>query len=208
VANIEVVSLAGARVGDFTLDDAVFAEKPKTQAVYEEVKRYLAALRSGTHSSKTRAHVSGAGRKLWKQKGTGRARIGSIRSPIWRHGGISHGPHPHTYDLDIPRKVKKLAMRVALSAKRKKSSLVLLDAIALGEGKTRALAAVVDARGWVGSTLIVEDATNRALRLAARNLPGVKVVSPSELSVYDVLRHDRLVFTQTTAASITERFRP
>jgi large subunit ribosomal protein L4 len=208
VASIAIRKLDGGSAGDLALDDAVFAEKPRTHAVYEEVKRYLASLRAGTHATKTRGEVSGAGRKLWKQKGTGRARIGSIRSPIWRKGGTVHGPQPHTYDLAVPRQVRKLAMRAALSQKLRKDAVVVVDSLQLAEAKTKRMAALVKAFGWQGRTLLVDDAGNENLRLAARNLPGVKVVSPAALSVHDVVGHDRLVLTRGTAAKVVERFRP
>jgi large subunit ribosomal protein L4 len=205
---MDVCDVKNQKVGDFQLDDQVFGERPKTHAVYEEVKRYLASLRAGTHATKTRAMVSGAGRKLWKQKGTGRARVGSIRSPLWRHGGTTHGPQPHEHELFIPRKVKKLAMRVALSQKVKKNAVLILDAIELAEGKTKRVAELVESLGIRKPALIVEATTNNNLRMAARNHPLVSVLSPEALTVYEVLRHDRLILTRTTAARLTEIFRP
>ena len=206
--SIEIRDQKNQKKGDLALDDAVFGEKPKTHAVYEEVKRYLASLRAGTHATKTRAMVSGAGKKLWKQKGTGQARIGSVRSPLRRHGGTTHGPQPHAYELAIPRKVKKLAMRVALSQKLKKNGLLVVDSLVVAEAKTRRVADLFEGLAIKGSTLIVEESGNRNLRLGARNLPRVKVVAPAALSVYDVLNHERLVLTRGTADKLVELFRP
>lgn len=208
MANVAIKDLRNQNVGELALDDAVFGEKPKRHVVYEEIKSFRAANRAGTHATKTRGDVSGGGKKPWKQKGTGRARHGSTRSPIWRTGGISHGPHPHTYDLKTNRKAKRLAMRVALSEKLRAEAIVFVDAIELAEPKTKVIAAMLKSLGIARSALIVDGLENKNLHLASRNHPRVNVVAPSALSVYDVLRADRLVLTRESTVKLQEMFRP
>src|SRR5436190_613804 len=206
--SVDIIDFNNHVVGSIELSDAVFAAPVNEALLYEAVRHHLAGTRRGTASTKTRHEVAGSGRKLWKQKGTGRARMGSIRSPLWRHGGIVHGPHPHTYDLDIPRKVKKLAMRVALTQKLKAQELLVVDGLEISEPKTKQVVSLLKNLGLKGETLFVAEAANSKLRQAARNHPDVKVVGPSALSVYDVMHCRSLVMTQATANALTEIFRP
>jgi len=203
--NVEVRDRTNKKIGELELDDAVFAVKKRTHVVYETVKAHLAGLRAGTHSTKTRAMVSGGGRKPWRQKGTGRARHGSIRSPIWRAGGVAHGPHPRSYDLKVNRKAHKAAMRVALSEKLRESAIMIVDELGIAEAKTKHVATLLAGLGIEGRALIV-DAGNDALQLAARNHPRVDVITPSALSVYDILRNDQLVMTRAGAERVQEIF--
>src|SRR5689334_20586988 len=175
---VDVMNLKGEKAGQVDLAEAVFGAKVNPHLLHETVRWYLNAQRAGTHKTKGRADVQGSGRKLWRQKGTGRARIGSIRSPLWRKGGTVHGPQPHTYDLAIPRKVKKLAMRVALSQKLRAERVLVLDKIEIAEPKTKRVAEMVRGLGIAKSVLFVEESANANLRRAARNHPQVKVVSP------------------------------
>src|SRR5207248_2786394 len=163
MAKIDIVDLKGKKIGSFELADEVFGTINE-DLIWEAVTHYRAAQRAGTHATKNKKLVSGAGRKLWKQKGTGRARIGSIRSPLWRKGGTVHGPQPHTYDLAIPRKVKKLAMRVALSQKLRAERVMVLDKIDIAEPKTKNVAEMVRGLGIAKSVLFVEESANANLR--------------------------------------------
>lgn len=208
MATVPVRDLTNATVGEIELDDTVFGERRRVNIVYDEVKRFLAARRAGTHATKTRAMVSGGGRKPWRQKGTGRARHGSTRSPLWRHGGTTHGPQPRSYDMKLNRKSKKLAMRVVLTDKLSEGQLLVLDGIQFEEPKTKRVVQMIHDLELGRSALIVAAADNRNLRLAARNHPDVKIVSAASLSVYDVLLHEQLILTRDSAGQVQEIFRP
>jgi len=206
---VQVVNLAGEAVGELMLPEAVFAAPVRTDLVHLAVRWHLARLRRGTHKTKTRGEVHGSGRKPWRQKGTGRARAGSIRSPLWRHGGTVHGPVPRSYAFRVPRKMLVAALRSALSARLAEGRLTVVEAWALGSHKTRELAAVLDRlAGGVRTRLLVELGANRNLELASRNLPGVALVEPAALEAYDVARHQWLLLSRAAAEKLGRALAP
>src|ERR1700716_2590498 len=183
MANIDVVDLSGKKVGTFELADEVFGAVNEA-LLWEAVKHYRAAGRAGTHKTKDKSEVSGAGRKLWKQKGTGRARVGSIRSPLWRHGGTVHGPRPRDYSYALPKKMLLGALRSALSAKLAEQKLTGVDAWTLETHKTQSLVEVLGKLNHTKSALLVAHGENRNLELASRNVQGVTLSAPSVLQPY------------------------
>ncbi len=206
---VDVRNLEGKTVGHVELADAVFAAKVNPHLLHETVRWYLAAQRAGTHKTKGRGEVAGSGRKLWRQKGTGRARVGSIRSSIWRKGGTVHGPQPRSYAYRLPRKMLRGALRSALSTKLAEQKLTVVDAWALESHKTKGFRQVLDRLdGDTRTILLVENAANRNLELASRNLEGVKLVSPSKLQPYDLLRHDRLMISKDAAVKLGATLSP
>ena len=197
---VDVRNLQGETVGQVDLADAVFAAGVNPHLLHEAVRWYLAGERAGTHKTKGRGEVSGSGRKLWKQKGTGRARVGSIRSSIWRKGGTVHGPQPRSYEYRLPKKMVLGALRSALSAKLSDQKLTVVDGWTLESHKTKEFrTALTRLDGETRTMLVVEGPGNHNLELASRNLDGVKVVAPAALQPYDVLRHDRVLLSQHTA---------
>ena len=197
MATIDIYNLSGAKVGTLELVDEVFGAVNE-DLLWEAVKHYRAAQRAGTHATKNRWRVSGSGKKLWKQKGTGRARIGSIRSPLWRHGGTVHGPQPRSYDYAFPRKKLLGALRSALASKFADGKLIVVNAFDLKEVKAKAFRAALDKLKVDGSALLVEVPKhgNRNLELSSRNLEGVELVSGNDVHPYHLLRYDRAIFTQ------------
>jgi large subunit ribosomal protein L4 len=203
MAVVDIKNLAGKNVGQMDLPDAVFGAKVNPNLLHETVRWYQSAQRAGTHKTKGRGEVSGAGRKLWKQKGTGRARVGSIRSSIWRKGGTVHGPVPRSYAYRLPRKMVLGALRAALSAKLAEQKLIVVDAWQLESHKTKPFRQVLDLLdGDTKTVLLVEISANRNLELASRNLEGVKLVAPHALQPYDLLRHDHLVLSKEAAVRL------
>src|SRR3954451_1444274 len=197
MANIDVVDLNGKKVGSLDLAEEVFGAVNE-DLLWEAVKHYRAAQRQGTHATKNKKLVSGAGKKLWKQKGTGRARVGSIRSPLWRHGGTVHGPQPRSYDYTFPRKKLLGALRSALASKFADGKLIVVNTFDLKETKTKAFREVLDKLKVDGGALLVEVPMhgNRNLELSSRNLAGVELVSGSDVHPYHLLRYDRAIFSQ------------
>jgi large subunit ribosomal protein L4 len=203
MAVVDIKNLEGKNVGQMDLPDAVFGAKVNPNLLHETVRWYQAAQRAGTHKTKGRGEVSGSGRKLWKQKGTGRARVGSIRSSIWRKGGTVHGPVPRSYAYRLPRKMVLGALRSALSAKLAEQKLVVVDAWQLDSHKAKPFRQVLDRLdGDTRTVLLVETSANRNLELASRNLEGVKLVAPHALQPYDLLRHDHLVLSKEAAVRL------
>lgn len=205
---VDVKNLEGKKVGQVELADAVFAAKVNPHLLHETVRWYLAGTRRGTHKVKGRGEVRGSGRKLWRQKGTGRARVGSVRSPIWRHGGTVHGPVPRDYSYRIPRKVFLGALRSALSAKLAEEKLTVVESWELESHKTKPFRQVLERLESRSTALLVSHATNRNLELASRNLDGVKLVHATELQPYDLLRHDRLVISRDAALKLNTALGP
>ncbi len=205
---VDVVNLEGKKVGQVELADTVFGAEVNQHLLHEASRWYLAGLRRGTHKTKEKSEVSGAGRKLWRQKGTGRARVGSIRSPLWRHGGTVHGPRPRTYEYALPKKMLLGALRSALSAKLAEQKLTVVDAWSLDTHKTKALRSALDALNAEKTALLVSTGENRNLELASRNLDGVKLSASNALQPYDVLRHDRLVVSKDAAARLVRALDP
>jgi large subunit ribosomal protein L4 len=202
--SVDIVDLNGAVVGSVDLADAVFGAEVNEALLYEAVRQYTAAGRSGTASTKTRHEVSGSGKKLWKQKGTGRARMGSIRSPLWRHGGTVHGPQPRSYEYKLPRKMVLGALRSALSAKLRDGELKIVQGFTLGDHKTKAFRQVLDKLEARRSVLLIEAAENRNLSLASRNLERVKLVPTKDLNVYDLLAHKQVLLSEPAARKLSE----
>jgi len=199
MAVAEVLNLDGKATGQVELADAVFAARVNQYLLHEAVRWYLAGQRAGTHKTKGRGEVSGSGRKLWKQKGTGRARVGSIRSSIWRKGGTVHGPQPRSYAYALPRKMVVGALRSALSAKFADQKLTVVEDWTLGSHKSKEFRKVLSLLDGGRTVLVVHEAGNHNLELASRNLEGVKVVAPSALQPYDLLRHERIMLSKETA---------
>jgi len=197
MAKIDVLDLTGSKVGTMELADEVFGAVNE-DLLWEAVKHYRAARRAGTHATKNRALVSGSGRKLWKQKGTGRARVGSIRSPLWRHGGTVHGPQPRSYDYAFSRKKLLGALRSALAAKFADGKLSVVEAFDLKEPKTKEFRQALDALNVKKTALVVEAAAleNRNLEMGARNLEGVELVRGNQVHPYHLLRYDVAIFSR------------
>ncbi|MCK5185847.1 MAG: 50S ribosomal protein L4 [Deltaproteobacteria bacterium] len=189
------------KVSQVVLDEKVFGCEVKPHLLYEVVKMQLANRRAGTASTKNRSHVRGGGKKPWRQKGTGRARAGSIRSPIWKGGGTTFGPLPRDYSYRLNKKVKKLALRTALSVKLKEDKLLILDNFNLPEIKTKGVIATLN-RFDIKDAFIIDD-SNLHLEKSASNVPFVKVLRPEGLNVYDILRYDKLIITQSCLEKIT-----
>jgi large subunit ribosomal protein L4 len=196
MATIDVVNLGGEKVGSFELADEVFGAVNE-DLLWEAVKHYRAGQRAGTHATKNKKLVSGAGKKLWKQKGTGRARVGSIRSPLWRHGGTVHGPQPRSYDYAFPRKKLLGALRSALASKLADGKLTVVENFELAEVKANAFRKTLDALKVESTALVVDGAReNRNLELSSRNLHGVELVRGNEVHPYHLLRYDRAIFSR------------
>src|SRR5438094_6926988 len=205
---VDVVNLDGKKVGEVELADAVFSAKVNPHLLHEASRWYLNGLRKGTHKVKEKSEVSGAGRKLWKQKGTGRARVGSIRSPLWRHGGTVHGPRPRSYSYALPKKMLLGALRSALSAKLADEKLTIVDGWQLESHKTQAFRVTLGKLNHTKSALLVAHGENRNLELASRNLEGVKLSAPNALQPYEVLKHDRLVLSKDALARLVRTLSP
>jgi large subunit ribosomal protein L4 len=207
MAKIDVVNLNGETVGSMELADALFgADQVNEGLLWEAVKHYRASLRQGTHKTKSRTEVAGSGKKLWKQKGTGRARIGSVRSPLWRHGYTVHGPQPRSYDYAFPRKKLLGALRSALASKLADGKLTVVDSLELKEPKTKLYRAALDKLNVTRTALIVENGKtlSKALLLGARNLEGVELLLNNEVHPYDLLRYERAIFSAAALEQLTE----
>ncbi len=206
MASINVVSLGGDKVGEFELADRVFTGEVNEGLLWEAVKHYRAALRQGTAATKNRKLVAGAGRKLWKQKGTGRARVGSIRTPLWRGGGTVHGPQPRSYDYAFPRKKLLGALRSALQAKLAEGRLTVVDSFRLPESKTKLYRQALNKLEAGKTTLLVEASRqlDEGFYLGSRNLEGVELVLSSEVHPYDLLRYEHAVFSREALEALQE----
>ena len=201
---VDVYDLAGAKTGELDLADEVFAAEVNEALLYEAVRQYTAGQRAGTHKTKTRHEVAGSGKKLWKQKGTGRARMGSIRSPLWRHGGTVHGPQPRSYAYSLPKKMTLGALRSALSAKLRDGELAVISSFNLADHKTKNLKTTLTKLEATKKVLIVDNGDNRNLELGARNLPGVELLSSHEVNVYHLLNASRVLLSQTAAEKLSQ----
>jgi len=206
MAKVQIVNTSGAKVGDIDLDDAVFGVEVQEGLLWEVVKAQTAGKRAGTAATKTRSMVRGGGKKPYKQKGTGNARAGSNRSPIFVGGGKVFGPHPRDYAVSVPKKVKKLALREALSLRVQEKKLIVLDKFEV-EAKTKAVAAVLKKLG-VNKALVVDAKDNEKLVRGARNLAKAKWLAPEGLNLYDILNHETLVLTAPMVALITTALAP
>ncbi len=206
--SVEVRNLDNQPVGDLALADGVFAAKVNPHLLYEAVRHYLAGRRAGTHATKTRGKVAGSGRKLWRQKGTGRARIGSIRSPLWRHGGTVFGPQPRSYAYRLPRKMLLGALRSALSTKLAEEQLTVVDEFKLAGHKTKSLREILDRFDGAGPVLLVDLVGNSNLERSSRNLVGVELVNNRELHPYHLLQCRRLLISRPAVERLQEALAP
>jgi len=205
MAIINVVNLGGKKVGEFELAD-LFTQEVNDALLWESVKHYRAALRQGTAATKTRKNVSGSGKKLWKQKGTGRARIGSIRSPLWRSGGTVHGPQPRSYEYAFPQKKLLGALRSAISSKISEGKLTIVENFDVAEAKTKLYRTALSKLEAGKTTLLVESSRrlDEKLYLGSRNLAGVELVLSSEVHPYDLLRYEHAVFSKDAFEALQE----
>ena len=203
MANVAVMNMNGENVGSIELNDAVFGIEANEHVMHLAVVQYLANQRQGTQSAKTRAEVRGGGRKPWRQKGTGRARQGSTRSPQWKGGGVVFAPAPRDYSFKLNKKVKRLALQSALSCKVAENKMIVLDELTLNEIKTKEMVKVLE-NIKCGKALIVMDSSNKNVILSARNIPDVKTASVNTINVYDLLKYNTLVVTKDAVAKIEE----
>jgi large subunit ribosomal protein L4 len=206
--SVPVTNLQNVPVGTIELSDAVFGAKVNQNLLYEAVRNYLAGRHAGTHSTKTRSMVAGSGRKLWKQKGTGRARIGSVRSPLWRHGGTVHGPVPRSYAYRLPRKMVLGALRSALSAKVADQQLTVVETFQLQDHKTKSLRQILDRFDEKKSVLLVDLPGNENLERSSKNLEKVALLSNRELHPYHLLKYDRLMISRPAVEKLQETLKP
>ncbi|KEO81736.1 50S ribosomal protein L4 [Tumebacillus flagellatus] len=203
---VAVYNVTGAQVGDIELSETIFGINPNTHVLHEAVIMQLASLRRGTHDVKGRSEVRGGGRKPWRQKGTGRARQGSIRAPQWVGGGTVFGPTPRSYAYKLPKKVRRLALKSALSSKVNANEIIVLDALNLEAPKTKEMVKILSNLKVEKKALIVSLDADQNLALSARNIPGVKVVDAVGINVLDLIHHDALVITKDAVAKVEEVF--
>jgi large subunit ribosomal protein L4 len=206
---VDVVNTQNEKVGSLDLNEEVFGGRVKTDLIHQSVIRANAAERRGTHATKTRAMVSGSGKKPWRQKGTGRARVGEIRNPLWRHGGTTFGPQPRSYDYQLPKKVEKGALRAALTQKLRDGAIIVVDALSVGEIKTKAAAEMLKRLGIDGGkkaskVLLVDVKPEEKMTLSVRNIDGVKLLASNRVSARDVMDTRRVVLTRSALEKLQE----
>ncbi|HRY12938.1 MAG TPA: 50S ribosomal protein L4 [Syntrophomonadaceae bacterium] len=203
---VAVYDMRGTQVGEIDLNDRVFGIEPNEAVMQQFVKMQLANKRQGTASTKTRAEVRGGGKKPWKQKGTGRARVGSSRNPVWRGGGIVFGPKPRDYSYTLPRKVRRLALKSALSSKVKDSNIIVVDSLTFEEPKTKLMLETLESLNAAEKTLVVTADGDVNVYKSARNIPGVKSLRADYINVFDILKYDTLLMTTDAVARVEEVF--
>ena len=201
---VDVVNQQNEKVGSLDLRDEVFGGRVKVDLIHESVVRANAAERRGTHATKTRAMVSGSGKKPWRQKGTGRARVGEVRNPLWRKGGTVFGPQPRSYEYQLPRKVEKGALRAALTQKLQDGAVTVVDALTVGEIKTKAAAEMLRRLGVDGKTLLVDVKPEDKLALSVRNIDGVRLLPSNRISARDVMDTRKVVLTRAALEKLQE----
>jgi large subunit ribosomal protein L4 len=201
---VDVVDSENKKVGSLDLRDEVFGGRVKTDLIHESVVRANAAERRGTHATKTRAMVSGSGKKPWRQKGTGRARVGEIRNPLWRKGGTTFGPQPRSYEYQLPKKVEKGALRAALTQKLRDGEVTVVEALTVGEIKTRGAAEMLKRLGVEGKALLVDVKPEDNLTLSVRNIAGVRLLASNRVSARDVMNTRRVVLTRAAIEKLQE----
>lgn len=201
---VDVVDINKNKVGELELSDSVFAAEVNEALLYEAVRNYLANQRRGTASTKTRHEVAGSGKKLWKQKGTGRARMGSIRSPLWRHGGTTHGPQPRDYSYKLPAKMMKGALRSALSAKLRDGELQVVNDFSFADHKTKTVQSALVRFEAPKTVLLIDNSDNRNLKLGSRNIPGVTLLQSKDVNPYHLLGAKRVLISETAAKRLSE----
>jgi len=201
---VQVLNMQGASVGELELNDYIYGIEPNTPVLHSAVVAQLASLRRGTHSTLLRGEVRGGGRKPWRQKGTGRARAGSSRSPLWRGGAITFGPKPRDYAYSLPKKVRRLALRSALSSKVQEANIIVLDELKMVDGKTREMVKLLQALSANKKTLVVTAGADELVLRSARNIEGLKAIEVEGLNVVDLLYHDTLVITKDAVQKTEE----
>ena len=204
MAKLSVYNIEGNQVGEIELNDAVFGVEVNANLMHKAVVAQLAASRQGTQSAKTRSEVSGGGRKPWRQKGTGHARQGSIRAPQWTHGGVALGPKPRDYSYTLNKKVRRLAMKSALSSKVQNENLIVIDALNMDGFKTKTIVNMLKALNVDGKALIVTAEADQKVVKSAANIPGVKTAAVNTLNVYDILNHDKFIVVKNAVGKIEE----
>lgn len=202
---VKVKNLKSEEVGELELSDEVFGAPLNKALIYSAVKCYMANQRAGTSATKTRGDVRGSGKKLWKQKGTGRARIASIRSPLWKGGGNVHGPQPRDWSYSIPKKMRRGAIKSVLSERLREGGLIILENFELSSHKTKELTTTLDALGLNGRTLVVDSSRAGNLALSSRNLRDVTLIAPSDVNVYNLLTHEQVALTSEAAAQLDKQ---
>src|SRR6195256_5019952 len=205
---VKIMNLTSAEVGEIELADAVFGVALNEPLIHEAVRSFLASRRAGTSATKTRGDVSGSGRKLWKQKGTGRARIASLRSPLWKGGGNAHGPQPRDWSYNLPKKMRKRAICSAISARLREGNLIIVDEWKFEQGKTKEFINTLGSLKLTGKTLIVDSLKNTKLMLASRNVQTAKVVNSYGVNIYDLVSHEKVVLTPRTVEELTGILQP
>lgn len=205
---VDVINLQNQKVGEVELSEEVFAAEVNQDLLYESVRNYTAGLRQGTAKTKTRHEVAGSGKKLWKQKGTGRARMGSIRSPLWRHGGTTHGPQPRSYAYRLNKKMVLGALRSALSAKLQQGELRVIAEFNVADHKTKNVKQTLGKLEATKTVLLVDNSGQRNLGLGARNIEGVKLVASKDLTTYDLLKYSQVLMSRAVAEKLSESLKP
>lgn len=205
---VKVRNLKNKEVSEIELSDAVFGAELNEALIHEAVKNFMANARQGTSATKTRGNTSGSGRKLWKQKGTGRARVASLRSPLWKGGGKVHGPLPRDWSYDMPKKMRRGALRSALSERLREGNLVVIEDFNLDEPKTKSFLGALKALDLNGKTLIVDSTENENLVLSSRNVKRAKIVSSLGLNIYDLLYHEKLILSKTAVEELANLLDP
>ncbi len=201
---VAVYNVKGENVGQIELRDDIFGIEISEPTLHQAVVTYLAAQRQGTHATKTRSMVKGGGKKPWRQKGTGHARVGSTRSPLWRKGGVTFGPHPRSYRLAMPKRLRRLAMKSALTAKVQAGDLIVLDALTIDQPKTKEIISLLSNLKVAKKALVITQQPDQNVHLSARNIPGVKALFAEGLNVYDILLADKLVITKDAVGKVEE----
>ena len=201
---VDVVNSQNQKVGSLDVRDDVFGGRVKTDLIWESVRHENAARRRGTHATKTRALVSGSGKKPWRQKGTGRARVGEVRNPLWRKGGTVYGSQPRSYDYHLPKKVELGALRAALTQKLKDGAVTVVDALTVSEVKTKAAAELLKGLGATGKTLIVDVTPDEKFALSVRNLAGVRMLASNRVTARDVVATRKVVVTQAALQKLQD----
>ena len=207
MSKLPIYNMKGDRVGEYEIADELLELKKGAQAVHDAVEAYRAGLRAGTAATKTRAHVSGGGIKPWRQKGTGRARAGSIRSPIWRGGGIVFGPHPRKYEKRVNKKILRLAFRRAFSEKVASGDVALMDRWSLSEPKTKSIVSILNKLNIERGVLLILDVPDKNVGMASRNIPNVEVTTAAGVHTYQLLRYPRMLISQDAMTKLEERLK-
>lgn len=207
IVKLPVLDISGKEVEKLELNPRIFNGKISTASIYRTVHNYLANRRQGTASTKTRTEVSGGGKKPWRQKGTGRARVGSTRNPLWRHGGVVFGPHPREFNYPLPKKIKKLSLRSIINNRALENNMVILNSLVLSDCKTKTFVNILKKLKIKDKTLLVINSMDDNIRLAARNVPDVQLVDAKSVNTYDILRFKKMLITKDALHTVIERIK-